>query len=154
MLHLIQIQSFRFDEIHIETNHDYKKNNELPIVPAETSWNFKFVGPEGEYNNVKLKVFLLMNASEQNFKITPYRIKLEATLNLIFPPKVDKESIFKAIEVSGFHLLITTLRAYLADFTSAFKWGEYLLPTLDLTQIIKDFLEHLNDLKNTSNNKL
>lgn len=140
MLHPIQVVRFRFEKLNIETNSNFDVLSDKFIQhDIKISFNIQRHKEKKEYR--RIEVSLILNKSDESFKAAPYRIDLLAGIELAFQENISEEELMKHLQRSGPRLVITTLRAYLAQITSSFIWGEFILPTFNVDDLIKEFFQ-------------
>jgi|GEM_PF-6441230 len=152
MFHPMQIKDFRVEHLNIKSNPDYSNNPSENDIKSELKYSFEFEINLNTPSRRRIYINLDINKDNKYFKNNPYRIKIRSGIELLFPKDMDEKNIVKNIEHSGFHLLWTTLRAYIITLTDMFPHGRYILPVMDLTDIQKAFKNGIKEASDNLNN--
>jgi len=140
MLHPLQVVRFRFEKLNIDTNREYNASSDK-VITNDIKINFNVQKHKEKKEYRRIEISLLLNKSDKSFKDAPYRIDLVAGLELAFQDDIPEDEYMKHLQRSGPRLVITTLRAYLAQITSSFIWGEFILPTFNVDDLIKELFQ-------------
>ena len=85
-----------------------------------------------------IQVFMIANINNSNKPLPGYKIMCECIcmfkLNKV---GLNKEEILNLESYSTLNITLNTLRNYITDATSKFPLGMYLLPSIDLNDMIK-----------------
>lgn len=97
-------------------------------------------------NKLQFKILLLVKINDDP-KMRKPGYSIVVTMEGVFrvQNEISDEEYFNLKFVSAMPMMISNLRASLSDITSKFPAGAYLLPSIDLTELIKQ--KSLSDKK-------
>lgn len=109
------------------------------------------------HGNDYLMVQLKANVNKIKEPLPGYSLMAEVTCVFNFDKKqVNVKEIRENIEgYSTLYITLNSLRGLISSFTSNAPWGRYILPSIDLNDLIEKKRKMLNEMqeKNTSNTK-
>lgn len=131
---LLDINEYHVDNIAIKVNSDYKQSD---IKNCNVSVDFDIRQNNDDPLVFMILLFIKLNDSKATSTSAEYHIKLDITGYFSFIEGTAEETVNKMIAPSGLSILYGVARGVIAQVTGNFKYGKFILPTLNFMEIIK-----------------
>ena len=131
---ILQLTDFQLNKIKV----DYIKAKEKALV-YYTSIGYK-VGQSRDNKNL-FRLFFEFKLKPKNVKQSGYIIESEIIGYFTFPESFDEEDMQMVVRFNGCTILYGILRGEIANFTGSFPNGKFILPTMDMNEIVTDIIK-------------
>lgn len=145
MQSLLNIDDYFIKEIKIKENPEYKKEERYKSN-IKTTLNFKRKARELLFA-IHMKIEL--NKTEEKSSAPPYNIYIDLIGFFSFAEDIDEETAKRMIAINGPVILYGVARGIIANATANFKYGKFVLPTVNFLKM----LEHKESLGEKESNK-
>jgi preprotein translocase subunit SecB len=130
----LELQDYWIEELLIRANPEYIERKTAPEISPEI--DFAISKAPGQ------KKFLICMTigiqPEEDVKLsTPYRIVVTLSGHYCFRKETDEQTIKRMLAPNGLAILYGIARATVAQATACGRHGKFLLPTVDLVEIIR-----------------
>jgi preprotein translocase subunit SecB len=135
MQSLLNIDEYFVEELRVKINPEYTKDAKEETGEIAVAVSLKRKGKEPAF---MISMRLELNKSKNAFSSAPYYILLDITGFFTFQDETDEETINKMIGLNGPVILYGVARGIVGQTTANFRQGKYVLPTLNLVEIMKN----------------
>jgi preprotein translocase subunit SecB len=135
MLAQLNLDEYFVDEISVKANTNYIEDEVVSGAIKEPEF---FIQRNSE-NGLKFLVSMTIdvNREREDFEATNYQIHVKINGFFSFVEGTDEEMINKMIAPSGLSILYGVARGVVAQFTANCRYGKFLLPSLNISAILK-----------------
>lgn len=124
-----------FEAIPFDENDEKQKERILPDIPLEVELDILTDPDDKNLYNIVLEVS--GNRSEKKLPGYSFSIACEGIFSIDNQEQLEKDKIDQLLLYSAVPMVISSLRGYLANISSYSIYGQYLLPSIDLQDLIK-----------------
>lgn len=130
----LELQDYWIEELIVQANPEYVEQKASPAILPEIDFHIA-KAPRQKKFLICMTIGILR---KEEMKIsTPYRIVVTISGHYHFRNETDEQTIKKMLAPNGLAILYGIARATVAQATACGRHGKFLLPTVDLIEIIR-----------------
>jgi len=130
----LELQDYWIEELIVQANPEYAEQKASPQILPEIDFDIS-KAPRQKKFLICMTIGILRG---KDMKISaPYRIIVTISGHYYFRKETDEQTIRKMLAPNGLAILYGIARATVAQATACGRHGKFLLPTVDLIEIIR-----------------
>jgi len=146
----LKLESFSVLACSIATIPSEIKIKSEDIVSHPINLDFDILSNVKNKNKIRILIEIDSNSSENPKAGYAYSLAAEAEYYIKNLSKMDTDSQNKCILFTALPLAIAMVRSHLYNGTSNFRYGQYLLPSIDLPDLFEKKFGNNTDKKDTA----
>ncbi len=134
----LEFLDFNITEMNLEI---YQTNLFLDLNNMPIDLNYDILESEDEKDFFLIKVDLSINKNKLKKNYLFIHLKAEGYFKLNDISKKDEKKTIQYLYFTALPMLINSIRTYIMHITSFTSFGKYILPTIDLNELIKNITD-------------
>ena len=118
-------------------------NDNEPLNNYDINMDFDTFSNEGLEND--MIVFLRVEGNDIENPVSGYCFSIISEASISFSKDIKEKDKSALISISALQIIVSYVRGYIANITAYCPFGQYILPAIDLNDLIKQKKELINN---------